>query len=1174
MKDRELFLSALEIEDPAARQAHLKSACGEDLALLARVEALLSSHADESRFLNTPVVEQLADPADSHANATMLVGNGSTHDDEIERTAAHVSGTTPMTLPTDTDEEIPLGYLEPSTKPDSLGRLGHYEILQVIGRGAFGTVLRAFDDKLQRVVAIKVLASEMAATSPARKRFLREAQASAAIRHEHVVNIYAVEEKPLPYIVMEYIPGETLQQRLEGRGPLDITMVLLLGRQIAEGLAAAHAQHLIHRDIKPGNILLETGIQDRVKITDFGLARAADDASLTQSGTIAGTPMYMAPEQALGHKLDHRADLFSFGSVLYQMVSGRPPFRAPSALAVLKRVAEEAPRPISEIIPEAPQWLCDIISKLHAKNPDERYQSAQEVADLLGRCQAGLQASIPITSLPGIPAPMPAPVVNAPVNTTPLNTTPRSTGKLITVIVGAVLLLTIGGFLYPSLRLQVANRASFKHLTRDGETLIEFVQDGQVVREQLGFGELELPAGEYSVRITKPENTVKVFNAMLRRSNWLNQGDSVHLESPPQKLTFNAGEHVELYLTYVYTPVAEATPTLAPPDPLQPIAEPTPIAGVQQDKLPSDGWVPLFNGQDLTGWKFHPNHRGDWDVKDGILRGSTRQSHLFSERGDYRNFHLRTEAKINVGGDSGILFRAPFDLRQGRTPRDFGIPGCYEAELQLNRSHIWRTGSISAATGDAPPTSLGQVSDRSLTQPDEWFTIEVIAENNQFISKINGVEVANCRDPLDRYQAGHLALQVWHANTLVQFRKIEIKELLPHAPPMAIAPFDATQAKAHQEAWAKHLGVPVEYTNSLGMTFRLIPPGEFTMGSTEQEFRHYAGRVWKEYEMYLSTNMPPRRVTITKPFFLAVCETTQQQYRAVTKANPSSFVTNSKPPEALAREAWFDADMVKNYVERFTSLNTDLYPVESVQWTEANLFCEKLGAAANMTRNGGCRLPTEAEWEYACRAGSTSAFSFGDQPDELSQVAWLVSNRAVTTNPVEQLRPNAFGLFDMHGNVWEMTSDEFATVDSGRYAEPATDPSFPMIQNGVAARRGGGLFDPAIHQRSASRTGVLINTPHYSIGFRVAASVEAVRQALAATSSLLPNVPDPAIAPVDATQAKAHQEAWAKHLGVPVGQFRQFFVATGHPRTESRTSRVRKFNDKSVAVLWKEAEPK
>jgi serine/threonine protein kinase len=212
------------------------------------------------------------------------------------------------------------------------------------------------------------------------------------VRHENVVRVYEVGEQPLPYLVMEFIPGETLQQRLDRIGPLEAMEVARIGRQIAEGLAAAHKQGLIHRDVKPANVLLESGPRGHAKLTDFGLARAADDASLTQSGIVAGTPMYMAPEQANGEPLDQRADLFSLGSVLYQMVTGRPPFRANSALAVLRRVAEDRPRAIREIIPETPQWLCDVIAKLHEKDPGARFQTAREVADLLADCEAQLAA--------------------------------------------------------------------------------------------------------------------------------------------------------------------------------------------------------------------------------------------------------------------------------------------------------------------------------------------------------------------------------------------------------------------------------------------------------------------------------------------------------------------------------------------------------------------------------------------------------------------------------------------------------------------------------------------------------------------------------------------------------------------------------------------------------------
>lgn len=284
--------------------------------------------------------------------------------------------------------ETNLTFLGPATRPGSLGRLGHYEVLEVLGRGGYGIVLKAFDEVLHRVVAVKVLAPEMAATSPARKRFLREARASAQVRHDNVVQVHAIEETPLPYLVMEYIPGETLQQRMDAVGPVPPEEAVQIGVQIARGLAAAHETGLIHRDVKPANVLLEAGPEKRAKLTDFGLARAADDASLSQSGTVAGTPLYMAPEQARGEPLDHRADLFSLGSVLYAMVTGRPPFRAENRIAVLKRVCEDTPRPPRQIIPEVPRWLCDVIANLHAKDPAKRFQSAREVVEALTRGQA------------------------------------------------------------------------------------------------------------------------------------------------------------------------------------------------------------------------------------------------------------------------------------------------------------------------------------------------------------------------------------------------------------------------------------------------------------------------------------------------------------------------------------------------------------------------------------------------------------------------------------------------------------------------------------------------------------------------------------------------------------------------------------------------------------------
>jgi len=287
--------------------------------------------------------------------------------------------------------DLPLDFLTPSDKPDHLGRLERYEVMQEIGRGGMGVVLKAFDPSLHRVVAIKVLAPQLATSGVARKRFLREAKAAAAVTHDHIVTIHAVDEaNGLPYLVMQYVPGQSLQDRIDKDGPLELTDILRIGMQTASALAAAHTHGIVHRDIKPANILLEEGVQ-RVKITDFGLARAMDDASLTQSGFVAGSPLYMAPEQARGEALDHRADLFSLGSVLYTMCTGRPPFRAANTLAVLRRVSEDTPRPIRETNPEVPDWLTDIVARLMAKEPAERLQSAAEVEEVLGRHLAQLQ---------------------------------------------------------------------------------------------------------------------------------------------------------------------------------------------------------------------------------------------------------------------------------------------------------------------------------------------------------------------------------------------------------------------------------------------------------------------------------------------------------------------------------------------------------------------------------------------------------------------------------------------------------------------------------------------------------------------------------------------------------------------------------------------------------------
>jgi len=282
-------------------------------------------------------------------------------------------------------QEMVRSMLQKTSQSGWMGKLGPFDVKRVIGQGGMGVVLQGFDASLHRDVAIKVLDPKLADNQTARQRFCREARAAASVSHDNLVTVFQVNDDPntgLPYLVMQLVAGESLEQRLRRQTRLSVLETVRIGMQAAAGLAAAHAIGLIHRDIKPGNILLEVGT-DKAKLTDFGLARAAEDLKLTKTGFVAGTPLYMAPEQARGDEIDTRADLFSLGSVLYESLTGRPPFEGKTPLAVLKRVEGEAHTPLRELNSDVPEWLEDTIDRLLAKKPEDRFQSALELSEYL-----------------------------------------------------------------------------------------------------------------------------------------------------------------------------------------------------------------------------------------------------------------------------------------------------------------------------------------------------------------------------------------------------------------------------------------------------------------------------------------------------------------------------------------------------------------------------------------------------------------------------------------------------------------------------------------------------------------------------------------------------------------------------------------------------------------------
>jgi hypothetical protein len=482
MSEQAIFLEALD-KDPSERAAFLDTACAGNETLRRGVDTLLRLHEAPHGFLEVPVVEQLGT---AHA--------------EPENAA------------------VDLSFLAPSSEPDSLGRLEHYEILEVIGCGSTGVVLRARDTKLERIVALKVLAAPLAVSGTARRRFAREARAAAAVRDEHVIDIYAVrDDAPLPYLVMEYIDGPNLETLLRKSGPLEVKEILRIGCQVASGLAAAHRQGLIHRDVKPANILLENGVQ-RVKLTDFGLARAADDASLTLTGFIAGTPLYMAPEQAAGEPIDARADLFSLGSVLYELCTGKSAFRAPTTVAVIKRVCDETPRSIREVNPDIPEAVGQVIERLHAKKPADRPASAQEVAELLARLLA--DQSEPRTQRSGVSGPQCAAYSAA--------LRARLGHRKLVWAAAALVLVATGLGMSEATGVTDVRGTVIRLLSPEGTLVVEVddpgvsvaVDGGDVVITGAGAKEIRLKPGQYKVEASKGGKLVRQELVTITRNGW------------------------------------------------------------------------------------------------------------------------------------------------------------------------------------------------------------------------------------------------------------------------------------------------------------------------------------------------------------------------------------------------------------------------------------------------------------------------------------------------------------------------------------------------------------------------------------------------------------------------------------------------------------------------------
>jgi len=286
-----------------------------------------------------------------------------------------------------TGEARPIEKITSDTKV-KLALAGKYEIIRQIGKGGMATVYEAVQKNLNRKVALKVIHLNLIHDEEFLERFHREAQLAASLTHHNIVTIYDEgQENGVHFIAMEYLEGEDLHHLIREKGKLTVKETIEYISPIAEALDYAHSERLIHRDIKSSNIIIT--IKGRPVLTDFGIAHAATGTKLTQTGTVMGTPEYMSPEQAEGKEVDNRSDLYSLGVVMYECLTGSVPFKGDNPITVIRKILDEKPIDIKEIIRDVPDWLNEIVIKLLSKNKAERYSTGKELSQSISAGEAG-----------------------------------------------------------------------------------------------------------------------------------------------------------------------------------------------------------------------------------------------------------------------------------------------------------------------------------------------------------------------------------------------------------------------------------------------------------------------------------------------------------------------------------------------------------------------------------------------------------------------------------------------------------------------------------------------------------------------------------------------------------------------------------------------------------------
>ncbi|MBI3861150.1 MAG: SUMF1/EgtB/PvdO family nonheme iron enzyme [Planctomycetia bacterium] len=846
---------------------------------------------------------------------------------------------------------------------------GDYELIQEIARGGMGVVFKARQVTLNRIVAVKMILGGQLAGPEDVQRFHTEAEAAAQLDHPGIVPVYEVgEQDGQHFFSMGFVEGQSLAKRV-AEGPLEPRAAAEIVKTVSEAVQYAHDKGVIHRDLKPGNILLDK--EGKPRVTDFGLAKLTESGSdLTGTGQILGTPSYMPPEQAAGEvsTVGRLSDVYSMGAILYCLLTGRPPFQAASPLETLLQVQKQEPVPPRHLNSGIPLDLNTISLKCLEKDPARRYQSAQDVAKELQRFLIG------------------EPIVARPISMFDRSWRWCKRRPLIPSVVAAVLAVSIvGGLMYR----HAAAIERQQSLQREVVTAVDAMQNATGPIVSYGVRDLHrLPRD-----LVLHELKSRYESTEVRRQLGLTRPTTGVRPASMTALAYALAEYGEPVAPFLCSQIARSAPAEV------------------------DNFVSAF--------------RHARNVSRSAINS------LANEIGSKQDWRLKARlAVVALHLGDGLLAADMCRIEERPDPaqRTIFIDELSAwhgdvAYLEVNCRMLSDPGLRSAiclAIGSLPPDRL------TIAGKSAWERL--FAEWFQF-----------SHDNVTHSAAGW-ALRQWGTEL-----------------PVASAP-----------------GQPSEncerFVNSLGMTMLKVQPGGFDRvnGSAKQT------------------------VKLTWPFFLGDLEVSVDQFQ--------KFMDDPDCPKADKPVYWQQGN-------GGTSPKGD-HPRDGVSWYDAVLFCNwlsrKEGFAPCYERTGkkvkgnfddkqefdewqlsasgtGYRLPTEAEWEYACRAGTTTDFACGTDAELLRKYAFYATGTTWGAAACGSRLPNGWGLFDMHGNVWEWCHDRYGDYGDGNVSDPV-GPSDASVRDLARVYRGGSWYDAAAICRSRDRN---VNQPDSRsnfYGFRPALS--------------------------------------------------------------------------------------